>query len=110
MYSYCHRKNFNTPSHLDNWRGGMLLSLDLRPVQAGASLWDHLSRAIVDGGMGELLMLLAGAGRGFGCWEVWMVETKCTTRLQPVASHSRSGSVGRLATVGVDGVRLKAIA
>ncbi len=31
-------------------------------------------------------------------------------RWLPVASHSRSGSGGRLATVGVDGVRLKAIA
>lgn len=28
----------------------------------------------------------------------------------PVASHSRSGSGGRLVTLGVDGVRLKAIA
>ena len=31
-------------------------------------------------------------------------------RRLPVASHSRSGSGGRLATVGADGVRLKAIA
>ena len=31
-------------------------------------------------------------------------------RRLPVASQSRSGSGGRLATVGVDGVRLKAIA
>lgn len=31
-------------------------------------------------------------------------------RRLPVASHSRSGSGGHLITVGVDGVRLKAIA
>ena len=31
-------------------------------------------------------------------------------RRMPVASHSRSGSGGSLATLGVDGVRLKAIA
>ena len=37
------------------------------------------------------------------------VLTSSVRRL-PVASHSRSGSGGSLAAVGVDGVRLKAIA